>query len=816
MKPKKFAIIILSLLFVFTTNLSVYCAGANNNIEIEYITNFNDSYTPIGEDYFYTHNNGALIIDKYGNYLFSPGKYDYPESDNEKNLKTYSDNKWCRAYKDKFVIINNDNEIAVISGTGELLTDFSNDGYTLYNENFAFCGIIRNADEIDKIIDLNSGNYITDQKIIDEIKSSNLPENQFGNYDKEYSSSNIDYINYSQNLPEGYYAYRSYSPSDSDRIVTIISTDKDYNFYNANKNTYTALYCDGEFITEPDLVKIEPVFQGKGFLIYNYVTDLYSIVDSYGNSVLNNQRECYALNADIVQTDNGLIRIKNASDITKEENNSSTKNLTHSINCSKWAEKEIIEAIDNNIVPSELQNNYTDKITRGDFCKLAVYTILAYENMSIDEYFSYSDKVFNYTAGWKKFFDTDDKHIKFAVDIGIANGISENQFAPDNYITRQEAAVMLNNSTKILGIESNYDTSNTFTDENYFADWARESIYRIYNIKVMSGTENDKFSPWMNYTREQAIATMNRLYSLKNTLSFKWNTESTTDSQNKDNITEETSLSEITTSYSNSISNKEEAEQKISEFLHNNKEITDNISAIDYVGDNKFLVYWGAYSSIFEVYQCNYCALVDIKGKYIIPKTDNLIINIGYGKFVEYSYDTDNIGPYKGYNRDNYKIYNIDGAILNLEYYDLSINDSMGLTEANIKKIEKQTGENASLILEASDLGLIPYDKNPYYNQFDWNITNQQFYDFIVNLYETIGGHNGIDTDLKRILSDSNSFDPFEDMTKAKAEKAFSFLLEQLDEKNILDDVFANKNPECYTIEDTTVTVYKIYKYLTE
>lgn len=53
-------------------------------------------------------------------------------------------------------------------------------------------------------------------------------------------------------------------------------------------------------------------------------------------------------------------------------------------------------------------------------------------------------------------------------------------------------------------------------------------------------------------------------------------------------------------------------------------------------------------------------------------------------------------------------------------------------------------------------------------------------------------------------------------MLQKQKQKVSSFVLDQLDKNNILDNVFANKNPECYAIEDTTVTVYKIYKYLTE
>lgn len=520
-RSKRVITAILSILFITSVNPTVNRAeiSEKSNVQIEYITNFNDVYTPIGEGFFYTYNNGSLIIDEYGNYLFSPGEYDYPYSDSEMNLRAFTDTKWCRAYKDKFVVINSNKEMTVIDGTGKQLTDFSDKGYTIYNENYAFDGIIRNTDEIDKIIDLSNGKYVTDESIINEIKNGNLPENQFGNYEYEYGCTNIDPVNYIPDLPAGYYPYKSYSVPNGDRIVTIVSTDKypDFSFIDSiNKDTFSALYCNGEFITQPDSVEIKPIFEANAFLIYNYKTKLSDIVDSYGNILFKNQEKCHILGNNIVQTDKGLIRIKGSENITPTEDSRSTDKKNYDINCSKWAEEEIINAIENNIVPPELQENYTDKITRGDFCKLAVYTILAYENTSPEEYFAHSDKEFNYISGHKKFTDTGDDYIKFAVDIGVASGISENQFAPCSYITRQEAAVMVSNTANILGIESNYDTSNKFIDESYFADWAKESIYRVSDINVMSGTEPDKFSPWMNYTREQAIATMWRLYNCGN------------------------------------------------------------------------------------------------------------------------------------------------------------------------------------------------------------------------------------------------------------------------------------------------------------
>ncbi len=76
---------------------------------------------------------------------------------------------------------------------------------------------------------------------------------------------------------------------------------------------------------------------------------------------------------------------------------------------------------------------------------------------------------------------------------------------------------MLTNLTKVLGIEITPYTD-VFIDDSYFASWASDSIYYIAGTingtddHIMNGTDTNKFSPWMNYTVEQAIVTMYRIY----------------------------------------------------------------------------------------------------------------------------------------------------------------------------------------------------------------------------------------------------------------------------------------------------------------
>lgn len=167
---------------------------------------------------------------------------------------------------------------------------------------------------------------------------------------------------------------------------------------------------------------------------------------------------------------------------------------------SKWAEESIKASIDLGIVPGDLQSYYTNKITRQEFCRLAVEAYISKTGSTID---------FNIES---PFTDVSDPYVTTAYNLNIVAGVGNNEFAPNNNITRQEAAVMLNNLASILNISINVNTEK-FIDESYFASWAKDSIYNISGIGVMVGTEPNKFSPWMNYTREQAIATIYRLYN---------------------------------------------------------------------------------------------------------------------------------------------------------------------------------------------------------------------------------------------------------------------------------------------------------------
>lgn len=173
---------------------------------------------------------------------------------------------------------------------------------------------------------------------------------------------------------------------------------------------------------------------------------------------------------------------------------------------SPWAKESIESAIEAWIVPDTLQSDYTSNITRREFCQLAVQTYMAKTGYTIPEDLQ------------TPFTDIDDDYVTAAYSLEIVSGVGDDKFNPHSPITRQEAAVMLDNLAYMAGVDNSKSKEDKYADEEYFADWAEDAIYKVSAVDsgrtpVMTGTGDNKFSPWMNYTREQAIATMYRLYN---------------------------------------------------------------------------------------------------------------------------------------------------------------------------------------------------------------------------------------------------------------------------------------------------------------
>ena len=164
---------------------------------------------------------------------------------------------------------------------------------------------------------------------------------------------------------------------------------------------------------------------------------------------------------------------------------------------SDWAKDTVNEAIAEGLVPQSLQSDYTKATTRAEFCALAV---------------TLYEKQMGEITGRGEFNDTTDVNVEKAAFIGVVNGTSPGKFTPNAPLTREQAATMLarlansmDNYLPMLDIEP-------FADLESVSLWAFNAVRQMHSNKIMYGTGNNMFSPKRDYTREQSIVTLLRLY----------------------------------------------------------------------------------------------------------------------------------------------------------------------------------------------------------------------------------------------------------------------------------------------------------------
>lgn len=174
----------------------------------------------------------------------------------------------------------------------------------------------------------------------------------------------------------------------------------------------------------------------------------------------------------------------------------------------EWAIDEVDLAIRENLIPEDMQNNYTKSVTREEFCILAIRMIEARSGMTIDEYLS---AVGTELAPITSFEDCDTKEVLASKALGITDGTSPTTFEPGRLLTRQEAAKFLTTTAIACGQVVSLSTP-AYSDVEAIASWAQPYTGYVYDIDVMKGVGNNKFDPTSSYQRQQAMMTMYRIW----------------------------------------------------------------------------------------------------------------------------------------------------------------------------------------------------------------------------------------------------------------------------------------------------------------
>jgi len=169
---------------------------------------------------------------------------------------------------------------------------------------------------------------------------------------------------------------------------------------------------------------------------------------------------------------------------------------------SDWAVAEIDTAKSLGLVTEKVLTGFQERITREEFCELAVKLYEALSGQAAQP------------VSPNPFLDTINPEVLKANNLGIVRGVSDDRFAPEAYVTRQEISVMLYRTlvAALPGLDMDASGVAPFPDEEVIAEWAIEEVRFANKHGIMRGVGENRIDPLGNTTREQAIALVTRMY----------------------------------------------------------------------------------------------------------------------------------------------------------------------------------------------------------------------------------------------------------------------------------------------------------------
>lgn len=102
-------------------------------------------------------------------------------------------------------------------------------------------------------------------------------------------------------------------------------------------------------------------------------------------------------------------------------------------------------------------------------------------------------------------------YIKRCAFYGVINGYEDLTFKPDNFVTREEAAVIFSRAYGVVG-----DKECGFSDVLSISDWAIDSVNAMAQNSVINGYEDNTFRPGEYITRAEIVKILDVVDSLNN------------------------------------------------------------------------------------------------------------------------------------------------------------------------------------------------------------------------------------------------------------------------------------------------------------
>lgn len=234
------------------------------------------------------------------------------------------------------------------------------------------------------------------------------------------------------------------------------------------------------------------------------VFDRYS-VNEYDYKATGTAASFEEYKASIVDAGNKILEAKALNSTDRYYPGTFSLPLKSDVYMSEWAQSDVNLALNDNLLDTALLgNDYTQNITRLQFCSVAVK--LAEELIGKE-----------LTPAADTFNDTDNSYVLKAYAAGITSGTGNGNFSPDKTLTRQEMATFLYRTLRYIEKNSDYSYTDytsklsNYTDDNWsIQSWAEEAMAFMNALDLIKGISDTALNPDGLCTIEQAVAVAER------------------------------------------------------------------------------------------------------------------------------------------------------------------------------------------------------------------------------------------------------------------------------------------------------------------
>ena len=101
--------------------------------------------------------------------------------------------------------------------------------------------------------------------------------------------------------------------------------------------------------------------------------------------------------------------------------------------------------------------------------------------------------------------------VAWANENGIVSGISEECFAPNEPITREQMAAIIYRYAEFKGYDITTSSNTSYTDNDDISDYAKDAVIWAAEKSVMTGNTDGSFAPKANTTRAQVASVFMRM-----------------------------------------------------------------------------------------------------------------------------------------------------------------------------------------------------------------------------------------------------------------------------------------------------------------